>query len=357
MNMKCQNKPMVVEVPEENYAIRIGQNMDEILLDYLEKYKNKKICIITDDTVYSYYKNWIEETFSEFNTTVFSFTAGEDSKTLETYQACMNTLLENEFKRDDLICAFGGGIPCDVAGFVAATYQRGIDFISVPTTVLSMVDASVGGKNGVNLQHLKNQVGTFYFPKYVHMDCKFLETLPEREIHSGMAEMIKCAVLADRELFDYFQGKETTIDWQQSVARCLEIKLQYVRGDVKDHGQRQFLNLGHTLGHAIEALSKHEISHGEAVGIGMLYIARAARAMGYTETNIDGLIEKALLHVGLPTAYEMDSEKAMAILTHDKKVRGDRIAVIIPLDIGHVIREEVDMKALFQWVEKGQHHE
>ncbi len=357
MNMKCQDKPIIVEVPEEKYFIRIGEEMDAHLREYLEKYKSKKICIVTDDTVYGLYKEWMEKILKGFSYTVFSFPAGEESKTLETYHKCMNYLLENEYKRDDLICAFGGGIPCDMAGFVAATYQRGVDFISVPTTVLSMVDASVGGKNGVNVAHIKNQVGTFYFPKYVHIDCKFLESLPEREVRSGMAEMIKCAVLADKELFSYFQGKESSIDWQQSVARCLEIKLQYVRDDVKDHGQRQFLNLGHTLGHAIEALSKHEISHGEAVGIGMLYMARAAKSLGYTEEPIDSLLEDVLLHVGLPTEYEMDVDEAMVMLKHDKKVRGNRIAVILPLEIGHVIRQEVELEEVFQWMKKGRGHE
>lgn len=349
-----QNKNVIINVKNHDYDINIGYYNDEALKDYLLNYHNCKILVITDTNVYDIYREYLGKLLKGFDYNVFAFEAGEESKTFVTYEQVLEKLSAENFTRQDLIIAFGGGIPGDITGFVASTYLRGLNFISIPTTLLSMVDSSVGGKNGINLLGLKNQVGTFYFPKYVHIDIKFLNTLPIDQINNGLAEIFKYAILTDKKFFDYLSKPITEYNWASIIARCLEIKLEYVINDVKDNGKRQFLNLGHTFGHAIEALSEYKINHGLAVGIGIIYMAQAAYKLGYAKENFVKEIKKSFINHNMLIKYPLLEEDVIKVLKHDKKIRGNEIAMIIPIDIGGAVRKIMPIEEVKEWIRKGQ---
>lgn len=343
-----------INVVEQNYQINIGTNLDNILKEKLKHYKNCKVMIVTDTNVLNFYQTKLAEIMAEFEYDIFAIEPGEQSKSFVMYKAILEKLSEQNFSRQDLIIAFGGGVPGDLAGFVASSYLRGISFVSIPTTLLSMVDSSVGGKNGINLKDIKNQVGSFYFPDYVHIDIEFLKTLPIKQIHNGLAEVFKYAILADKELFEMLEKPIENFDWIAIIARCLNIKIDYVCNDVKDHGKRQFLNLGHTLGHAIEVLSNYKISHGEAVGVGMIYMARAAKQLNYTDIDIAHNLEKIFNKHNMITKYPLEFNETIKILLHDKKIRGNKISLIIPINIGNVIRKTVAIEEIKTWIEASQ---
>lgn len=343
-----------LNIPENNYNINIGYKIDDSLENYLKKiHKTKKIGVVVDEYVYLIYRNRLHNILKDFNYEVFTFPMGENFKTIETYGKALKFLSDRDFTRNDLLIAFGGGISGDLTGFIAATYLRGIDFIAVPTTLLSMVDSSVGGKNGVNFNGMKNQIGTFNFPKYVHIDYSFLETLDEKNINNGLAEMFKYSVLADEKLFDALKKKNTEIDYENVIKRCLEIKLSFVRGDEYDHGKRQYLNLGHTIGHGIEVLSNYKINHGQAIGIGMIYMARAAYKMGITEEKFYEEIMEEFEKYNLKTSYDFDTNEILKVLKHDKKIKGNRINLIIPIKIGKAINKVMDFNELKEIIELG----
>ena len=265
-------------------------------------------------------------------------------------------MLENNFNRGDIIIAFGGGVVGDISGFVAATYLRGIDFISVPTTLLSMIDSSVGGKNGINFMNLKNQIGAFYFPKYVHIDYSFLESLDQRNINNGLAEIFKYSVLRDREFFDYLKSAKK-LDYEKIIYKSLNIKLDFVRDDEKDRGKRQKLNLGHTIGHGIESLSNYKLNHGESIGIGTIYMARAAYKMGLAEEDFSKDLVRAFKKYNLPTSYDFETEEILEILKHDKKINKNLINVILPVQIGEVISKKITFDELKKIIDLGKENE
>lgn len=344
---------MKLKVEENNYLINIGYNTDDELIKYLEQHKSKKICLISDENVYFIYRNRLKSILHDFNIYIFTFSQGEKNKSLKTYEDALMFLSYNGFTRNDLILSFGGGITGDLSGYIAATYLRGISFVSVPTTLLSMIDSSVGGKNGVNLNNLKNQVGTFYFPDYVHIDYSFLKTLDKSNINNGLAEMFKYSVLNDKELFNSLKKSEDRLDYESAIYRSLEIKLDYVRGDEHDKGKRQYLNLGHTIGHGIEALSNYDINHGEAVGIGLIYMARASYKMGIANEPFYKEIIDAFKKHGLKTRYDFNTDEILNILMHDKKIRGDSINIIIPVKIGEAVNKIVDFEELKEIINLG----
>lgn len=355
--MKKQNDTMILDVIDCGYSIGIGKNNNDEIKAVLAKYKDSKVLVVTDKNVNNLYGSYMAEILQGLNYSVYAFSPGEESKSLVTYEQILQKLSEENFTRQDLIIAFGGGIPGDIAGFAASTYLRGIKLISIPTTLLAMVDSSVGGKNGVNLNHLKNQVGTFYFPNYVHIDIDFLKTLAEKEIHNGLAEVFKYAILTDEKLFSTLEKPLEKYEWIGIIAKCLEIKLDYVKDDVKDHGKRQFLNLGHTFAHAIEALSCYGVNHGSAVGVGMIYMARAAYRLGYAKEDISKKIVSVFKQHGMLTEYLLDEAKTIDILRHDKKIRGEKIAMIVPIKIGEVIRKIMPVDEVKKWIREGQNDE
>lgn len=347
---------MKIQVKENNYTIDIEYISDKKLRDYLFQNKDAKFLVITDETVYNIYSDRLKNIMAGLNYFIFKFSAGEKSKSIESYISINKFLLENNFNRGDIIIAFGGGVVGDISGFVAATYLRGIDFISVPTTLLSMIDSSVGGKNGINFMNLKNQIGAFYFPKYVHIDYSFLESLDERNINNGLAEIFKYSVLRDREFFDYLKSADK-LDYEKIIYKSLNIKLDFVRDDERDKGKRQKLNLGHTIGHGIESLSNYKLNHGESIGIGTIYMARAAYKMGLAEEDFSKELIFAFKNHNLPTFYEFETEEILEILKHDKKINKNLINIILPVKIGEVINKKITFDELKGIINLGKENE
>lgn len=347
---------MKIQVKENNYTIDIDYKNDEKLRDYIFQNKDAKFLVITDENVFAIYSERLKNIMAGLNYFIYKFPAGEKSKSMENYISINKFLLENNFNRGDIIIAFGGGVVGDISGFVAATYLRGIDFISVPTTLLSMIDSSVGGKNGINFMNLKNQIGAFYFPKYVHIDYSFLESLDQRNINNGLAEIFKYSVLRDREFFDYLKSAKK-LDYEKIIYKSLKIKLDFVRDDERDRGKRQKLNLGHTIGHGIESLSNYKLNHGESIGIGTIYMARAAYKMGLAEVDFSKDLVRTFKKYNLPTAYDFETEEILEILKHDKKINKNLINVILPVKIGEVISKKITFDELKKIIDLGKENE
>ena len=281
------------------------------------------------------------------------FPAGEKSKTLETYAELVRGFAALGLTRSDVAYAFGGGVVGDLTGFAAATYMRGIDFIQVPTTLLAMVDSSIGGKTGVDIPEGKNLVGAFHLPKRIIRDAKFLETLPEKEMKNGLAEMIKTAVLFDKEMFAALydlaakgaQGgrKEGLGKW---IERCAEWKQKIVDEDFKEGGKRKLLNLGHTFGHAIEAASDFRLGHGECVAIGMRIVGKDVPEIGeildlYGFPQVEDVFAPPLC---------LSAAKIQEMLASDKKRSGDSITLVVPRKIGACELVETPMSELGGWL-------
>ena len=273
------------------------------------------------------------------------FPAGEKSKTLETYAELVRGFAALELTRTDVAIALGGGVVGDLTGFAAATYMRGIDFIQVPTTLLAMVDSSIGGKTGVDIPEGKNLVGAFHLPKKIIRDAKFLETLPEKELKNGLAEMIKTAVLFDPEMFADLE-RLASLDSPERLARLANLvdrtaswKQKIVDEDFKEGGKRKLLNLGHTFGHAIEKVSDFAISHGEAVAMGM-------RIVGKDVPEIDRILDA----YGYGKLEDLSKDKIMDAIRRDKKRSGDTITLIVPRKIGACELVETPMTELESWL-------
>lgn len=273
------------------------------------------------------------------------FPAGEKSKTLETYAELVRGFAALELTRADVAIALGGGVVGDLTGFAAATYMRGIDFIQVPTTLLAMVDSSIGGKTGVDIPEGKNLVGAFHLPKKIIRDAKFLETLPEKELKNGLAEMIKTAVLFDPEMFADLErlaslnSPERLAPLANLVDRTASWKQKIVDEDFKEGGKRKLLNLGHTFGHAIEKVSDFAISHGEAVAMGM-------RIVGKDVPEIDRILDA----YGYGKLEDMPKDQIIDAMKRDKKRSGDTITLIVPRKIGACELVETPMTELESWL-------
>lgn len=282
---------------------------------------------------------------------VIEIGTGEENKTLATVERIYEKLLEMEFERGDMLVGVGGGIVCDVAGFAASTYLRGVRLGLVPTTLLAQVDAAVGGKNGVNLHGYKNLVGTIRQPKFVLCDLELLKTLPQHELKCGFAEVIKGAAIGDAQLFSYLEQhlqqcmelQRTAIE--KAVHDSLAVKIAIVSKDEDERGERRKLNFGHTLAHAIEKATKG-VSHGEAVAIGMAAAAKLSVARGKLQEKdaerLVGLLEKA----GLPTRMELDIAAVMDAIGKDKKRQGDEINFVLLEGIGQAVVEKISIEEL-----------
>lgn len=343
---------MEILVKENSYKIDIDYKSDDKLKDFLRGRSESKFLIITDENVFSLYEDRIKSIMKGLEYFIFKITPGEESKSIENFVEINKFLVENNFNRGDAIIAFGGGVVGDLGGYIAASYLRGIDFVAVPTTLLSMIDSSVGGKNGINFMNLKNQVGSFYFPKYVHIDYSFLETLDERNINNGLAEIFKYSVLKDKELFEYLKTADD-LDYEMIIYKSLNIKLDFVRDDERDKGKRQKLNLGHTIGHGIESISNYQLNHGESIGIGTIYMARAAYKLGLAEDDFYKDLIEAFKNHNLPISYDFDTDEILKVLKHDKKIKNNRINVIIPTKIGEVMSKKIDFDELREIIELG----
>jgi len=277
---------------------------------------------------------------------LFSFEAGEARKTVETWAALTGAMLEAGLGRDSAVVTLGGGVAGDLGGFVAATYMRGIPFVQVPTSLLAMVDASVGGKTGVDTVQGKNLVGAFHHPRRVVIDPELLRTLPDRELRGGLAEAVKHGAIADAAYLDWIEANGAALLARDPeamaflVRRSVEIKADFVSRDPLEGGPRKALNFGHTIGHAIEAATEYGIPHGYAVAIGMVAEARAGEEVGITTPGTADRLRRVLDGLGLPTEPPagLDAETLVALMVRDKKSRAARPNVVYLRCIGAVAR-------------------
>ena len=336
-----------------DYTVYIGSGLTDKIPDYIKQLeKVTRICIVSDDNVFPLYGKKLEQQLENdgFEVFCFVFEHGERSKSLETYGRLLEYLCGHGLTRSDLIVALGGGVTGDLAGFAAATYQRGIRYIQIPTTLLAAVDSSVGGKTAVDLQTGKNQVGCFYQPSLVLCDPDTLSSLPEEEYKCGCAEVIKYAILRSRTFFDSLKKTPVSLQAEHVIYTCVGMKRDYVQEDEFDTGSRMFLNLGHSVGHAVETLSGFTILHGQAVAIGMAAITRAALRNGFCNKNTYDDVLSILEQYGLPTANPFPSEDVVKVMLSDKKLTGKTIRLIVPEQIGRCRILPVDTDKLSDWV-------
>ena len=318
----------------------------------------KKPCtaaILTDSNVAPLYLERLEASLTSAGFGVISYVipAGEESKSAESYISFLSFLAQNKITRSDCIFALGGGVVGDLAGFCAATYLRGVKFIQIPTTLLAMVDSSVGGKTAIDIPEGKNLVGAFYQPSLVICDYETLDTLPEEVFADGCAEVIKYGIIGDRPLFDKLKSTPIKEQLEDVIENCVRDKRDVVNADERDVGVRQLLNLGHTAAHSIEILSNFEISHGSAVAIGTALIARAANKMGLCpDKDLDEIIN-ILQAYSLPTECPYNSSALAEIALSDKKRSGGKISLIIPFGIGNSQIYEVEVEQLEDIFSKG----
>lgn len=328
------------------YEVKIGKGIVENLAEYISSVKKcTKIAVITDRTVGGLYKDKILSLLKDYETCWYAFPCGEKHKSMETVAEILEFLAQNKLTRSDLVVALGGGIVGDVAGYAAASFLRGVDFVQIPTTLLAMVDSSVGGKTGVNLAAGKNLAGAFHQPCLVVCDLDFLNTLPQEEVKNGMGEVIKYGCIADESLFELLE-KEGLTDLEEAVHRCVAIKADFVAKDEFDKGERQKLNFGHTLGHSIEKASDFSIPHGQAVGVGMKYICRWAEERGLTQAGCARRIEDLLKKFSMLSDVDFSSEKLWQAVANDKKLKGKEISLVLIEKIGKSYLYKTDVTKL-----------
>jgi len=316
----------------------------------LEAAPAHRYAVVTDTTVRPRYADRALATLPRGAAGVFAVPAGETHKTRESWARLTDELLAAGYGRDTTIIALGGGVVGDLAGFVAATFMRGVPYVQVPTTLLAMIDASIGGKTGIDTPAGKNLVGAFHQPAAVVADTATLATLPPRELRAGLAEAVKHGVVADEAYFERVvngvptllgEGGATSETMTELVAGSVEIKAGVVRRDEREGGVRKILNFGHTLGHAIELLSGYALLHGEAVAIGMALESELAEHAGIAECGTGRRVRDALVQVGLPTGRppEMDPEHILEATRADKKARRGAVEYALPRRIGAMAAE------------------
>ncbi len=284
---------------------------------------NRKVLVVTDSGVPAEYAKRIAAQCQEAH--IITVPEGEGSKSFSTLEVLLNKMLDAGFTRTDCVVAVGGGVVGDLSGFAASTFLRGIDFYNIPTTVLSQVDSSIGGKVAVNFGGVKNVVGAFYQPKAVIVDPNVLATLSKRQIANGLAEAVKMALTSDAELFELFERGDTVENIDTVIERSLLIKKAVVEEDEKEKGLRRILNFGHTLGHGIEAASKGKLYHGECVALGMLPVCAP---------DVRARLVDVLRSLGLPTKTEGDLTTILNFTAHDKKCEGASVNAVFVDRVG-----------------------
>lgn len=299
----------------------------------------KKVVVVTDSIVGGLHAATTVERLSAAGlaASTFVFPAGERSKNLATYGSLLDFLAAHRLDRTDVVVALGGGVTGDLAGFAAATYKRGIAFVQVPTTLLAMVDSSVGGKTGVDLAAGKNLVGAFHQPRAVFCDTQFLETLPAAWRMDGMGEVLKYAILGDINLFGKLEKAPMAPIGECEIASCIGMKRDIVEKDEREGSVRKLLNLGHTFAHAIEMLSGYSVSHGRAVATGLAMASRAAEKSGMLATDDRARIESLAAAMGYAVRMDFPAEQIAEAILADKKVEGDSIDLVLPQTIGRCV--------------------
>jgi len=346
-------KKLKVELGVNSYEVRVGSGLlARAGLWLKEKGFSGKAVIITDTTVKGLYSETLSKglTNAGFDVTILDVQPGEEQKSLETAGGLYEGLTAAYAERTTPVLALGGGVIGDLAGFVAATYMRGVPLIQVPTTLLAQVDSSIGGKTAVDHGKLKNTIGVFYQPRMVIADIETLTTLPEDELTNGLAEVIKHAAIRSDDFFYYLDNNiekamEPDISvLEDMVVESIRIKAEVVEKDEKESGLRSILNYGHTIGHAIEAVSNFRLKHGQAVAIGMMAAAKISSRMEILDEDEVARLEEVIRRAGLPvTMPDLDIEAVMQATKSDKKVSQGKVRFVLLKSIGHaIISDEVD---------------
>ncbi|MCX7751826.1 MAG: 3-dehydroquinate synthase [Blastocatellia bacterium] len=349
-----------VHVPlgERRYDIVIGdgvlQRAGELVRIALEAdgQRTSRLAIISNARVFGLYGARLRASLRQagFSVSVHFVGDGERYKTLRTVERLYGELAEQQLDRTSAIVALGGGVVGDIAGFVAATFLRGIAYVQIPTTLLAAIDSSIGGKTGVNLPQGKNLVGAFHQPRLVLADVATLRTLPPREMEAGLCEALKYGVIRDARLFDHIVARMEALKNGEATAlvpmirRCCEIKAEIVRRDERESGLRRILNFGHTFGHALEAVTRYRrLKHGEAVGYGMLMAGRLAVRLKMFAPEEAERLRQAIAACGpFPSIADLDPDEILATMRHDKKARAGRLTFVLPTRIGHVtVRDDI----------------
>ena len=320
-----------------NYQILVGDGLLTHMGEYAARtVSGRNAVIVSDRNVWNLYGDICRDSLinSGFHVTFYTFSPGEESKSFVTYLNILNVLANNHTTRSDLLIALGGGVTGDLTGFAAATYLRGISYIQIPTSLLAMVDSSVGGKTAIDLPAGKNLVGAFYQPSLVICDTTVLSTLPAPIFRDGCAEINKYGILFDAYLFRHLENYNTSFSTENVICRCIQLKRDIVEQDEFDCNTRQLLNLGHTIGHAIEAYSDFSVSHGSAVAIGTAIITRSAISLGICDTDDGKRIVDLLESFHLPISTDIKAEKLYPYILSDKKHNGNATSFIFPEKIG-----------------------
>lgn len=349
-------KPIYNIVYSDNFS-RLPKLIDEL------GYGNRKICVVSESNVASLYLDAILLSINEccLQAVSFVFPEGEQSKNLDVVKKLYEKLITEHFDRNDLLIALGGGVVGDLTGFTAATYLRGIDFIQIPTSLLSQVDSSIGGKTGVDFDSYKNMVGAFHMPKLVYMNINVLKTLNKRQFNSGMGEIIKHGIIKDYDYFTWLNDNSSLIKagnpdvLGEMIRRSCIVKKNVVENDPTEKGERALLNFGHTLGHAIEKYMNFELLHGECVFIGIILATIISYNKGNISKNDMDLVINAVKEYDIPKLPEdIDADSIISYTKNDKKVSGDKIKFILINRIGEAYIDmdvsDEDMRASIKYL-------
>ena len=340
-----------VELGSRRYTVSVGHGLKRLLPDLLAGLRGRTTVLVASRRVFALHGRDVERGLRALGPVHVALVPdGERFKSRSTLARVHDAFLEARLGRDGLVAALGGGVVGDVAGFAAATWVRGVDWVGIPTTLLSMVDSAIGGKVGINHAKAKNMIGAFHQPRAVVIDPAFLATLPARELRSGAYEILKCAVLGDQALFTAIRRAPAGIrGWdrvavENAIATACRIKAEVVEEDEREGGRRRVLNLGHTIGHALEAETGYRrFTHGEAVGWGMIGAAWIACRRGLLPGEAFDAIASAVDHVGpRPCVSDLPAPRVLEALSRDKKARAGRVPFVLPTAVGRVvIRDDV----------------
>ncbi len=330
----------------ESYEVIIKENVTSDIYNYLESKKYSKILLVTDDNIpKEYYQALTNQYNSIGQLYVCVLENGEKNKSLPVYEKIINLLLEKSFTKNDLLIAFGGGVIGDLCGFVASTYKRGMKYINVPTTMLAMVDSSIGGKTALDVGYIKNCIGTYTRIDKVFIDPSFLKSLPQEHYYNGLMESLKCALIGDKELFDLFKNNnfnKNDIDQNKTIiTRSLMVKKKLIEKDYYDTNERRFLNFGHTLGHALEL--NLNLLHGYAVAIGMLFFS------GKQSEDIKNIINK-FINVSelIQNIKKIEKDKIEKCLLNDKKNDSNMVSVVLLSGIGEPYIKQMSVQEVME---------
>ena len=337
-----------------SYPVSVGDGLFNFCGRLMAQHLPTGRCmLVSDSCVFPLYGERVKQGLIDagFSPSVFTFPAGESSKTLSTYAALLSKMAEEQLCRSDCVIALGGGVTGDLAGFAAATYQRGIPLVQLPTSLLAAVDASVGGKTAVNLPHGKNLVGSFWQPRLVLCDTSAFATLSPAAQTDGWAEILKHALLASPSLFRQLSAQGRRCDWEDLIVENIRIKARFVAEDPFDRQRRQCLNFGHTLGHAIEQLSGYTLSHGHAVSVGMMLAVRGAEQMGYTRNHLLTPLRNTMERLELPTKCLFSARDIARQAWGDKKRQGNTLPVVLLSSVGAPVLRPLTFDELTAWTE------